>query len=179
MWGCSPHAPGNMGCCIPSDALAGIEKVQKTLKNCLESLGNRRRDFCDVGANAAPTPRQWQSHSHCALRAMPMQLRKGKQALRLKMRCCFFFFYCFFLRRKGITWDATSHVAEGVGEQPHKINTRISTRAKRNLGLNALRLRGGMGAAQAPISCHILCKPAQTLCRRGTIGCKDFAVLRG
>ena len=33
------------------------------------------------------------------------------------------------------------------GEQPHKINTRISTRARRNLGLNALRLRGGMGAA--------------------------------
>ena len=33
------------------------------------------------------------------------------------------------------------------GEQPHKINTRISTRARRNLGLNALRLRGGAGAA--------------------------------
>ena len=37
------------------------------------------------------------------------------------------------------------------GEQPHKINIRISTRASRNLGLNALRLRGGMGATQAPI----------------------------
>ena len=24
LWGCSPHTPGNMGCCIPSDALAGI-----------------------------------------------------------------------------------------------------------------------------------------------------------
>ena len=34
-------------------------------------------------------------------------------------------------------------------------------RARRNLGLNALRLRGGMGATQAPISSCTLCKPAQ------------------
>ena len=56
LWGCSPHAPGNMGCCIPSDALAGIEKVQKTLKNCLESLGTRRRDFAMWGLMPPPRP---------------------------------------------------------------------------------------------------------------------------
>ena len=44
------------------------------------------------------------------------------------------------------------------GEQLHKTNTRISTRARRNLGLNALRLRGGMGATQAPISSCRLCE---------------------
>ena len=74
-----------------------------------------------MGADAAPTPRQWQGHSHRALRAMPMQLRKGKQALRLKMRCCVFFFYCFFPAPQGAIWDATSYVAGGVGRAAPQI----------------------------------------------------------
>ena len=62
LWGCSPHAPGNMGCCIPSDALPGIKKVQKKLKNSLKCLGNWCRGFwmwslCFVGL-LAPRPRQ-------------------------------------------------------------------------------------------------------------------------
>ena len=67
-----------------------------------------------MGADAAPTPRQWQGHSHRALRAMPMQLRKGKQALRLKMRCYVFFFYCFFLRREA-QFRINIHCCRGRG----------------------------------------------------------------
>ena len=44
LWGCSPHAPGNMGCCIPSDALAGIK------------ASHIRKDSSYMGACAAPMP---------------------------------------------------------------------------------------------------------------------------
>ena len=39
LWGCSPHAPGNMGCCIPSDALAGINPAEMILENSAEVFG--------------------------------------------------------------------------------------------------------------------------------------------
>ena len=35
----------NAGCLIPNDALSGIKKVQKTLKNSVECLGSWRKDF--------------------------------------------------------------------------------------------------------------------------------------
>ena len=44
LWGCSPHAPGNMGCCIPSDALAGIK------------ASHIREESLYMGACAAPMP---------------------------------------------------------------------------------------------------------------------------
>ena len=66
------------------------------------------------------------------------------------------------------------------GEQPHKPkppHSKIFTLFSKNhfrrilcpkghpLGLNALRLRGGMGAAQAPIEGGICCEGAEGLCR--------------
>ena len=44
LWGCSPHAPGNIGCCIPSDALAGIK------------ASHIRRGSLYMGACVAPMP---------------------------------------------------------------------------------------------------------------------------
>ena len=38
LWGCSPHAPGNMGCCIPSDALLGINSVEMILESSIRML---------------------------------------------------------------------------------------------------------------------------------------------
>ena len=45
------------------------------------------------------------------------------------------------------------------------------------LGLNALRLRGGMGATRAPISSRTLCKPAQVfISARASYGRKRLLV---
>ena len=96
-----------------------------------------------------------------------------KQVLRLKMRCCVFFFIAFFLRRKAQFGMQHPMLPRAWGEQPHKAKTPyesiLASFSKRNrlcfikqfpssfmpegqnLGLNALRLRGGMGATQAPI----------------------------
>ena len=90
------------------------------------------------------------------------------------MRCCVFFFYCFFLRRKAQFGMQHPMLPGAWGEQPHKTNppheSTLAPFSKRNrlyfiknfrrilcpqghlLGLNALRLRGGMGATQALIS---------------------------
>ena len=75
-----------------------------------------------MGADAAPTPRQWQGHSHRALRAMPMQLRKEKQALRLKMVAVFSFSIAFFLRLKAQFGMQHPMLPGAWGEQPHKSN---------------------------------------------------------
>ena len=75
--------------------------------------------------------------------------------------------------RKGIAWDATSHVAGGVGRAAPQtkaptsknlyasfpnisssfsaFSTPVLCPQGHHLGLNALRLRGGMRAARAPI----------------------------
>ena len=45
LWGCSPHAPGNMGCCILKDALLS-RKASWVCKGC----------GSDMGACAAPMP---------------------------------------------------------------------------------------------------------------------------
>ena len=61
---------------------------------------------------------------------------------------CFFNVFCTFFMPARASLGMQHPMLPGVwGEQPHKMNTRISTRARHNLGLNALRLRGGMGAA--------------------------------
>ena len=45
LWGCSPHAPGNIGCCIPKDALLS-RKASRVCKG----------RSSDMGACAAPMP---------------------------------------------------------------------------------------------------------------------------
>ena len=102
--------------------------------------------------------------------ALPLPGRGGGISLHMKA------FVCYFLKslhkvyaRKGITWDATSHVAGGVGRAAPQTKALTSKNLCANfpniprcfstffapvlcpdghyLGLNALRLRGGHGAA--------------------------------
>ena len=80
------------------------------------------------------------------------------------------------------------------GEQPHKPkppHSKIFTPFSKNhfrrilcprghrLGLNALRLRGGMGAARAPISNCTPCKPAKSFCLKGHLLGSKALRLRG
>ena len=66
MWGCSPHTPGNIGCCIPNCASRRINKQRKGsvllrlfIKMCVSPVRNAQREWpCHcrgVGAASAPT----------------------------------------------------------------------------------------------------------------------------
>ena len=99
---------------------------------------------------------------------------KRKRGVTLENALLRFLFYCFFPTPQDAIWDATSYVAGGVGRAVPQTKAPTSKHLCANfpniprcfstfsapflcpkghhLGLNALRLRGGMGAAQAPIS---------------------------
>ena len=99
---------------------------------------------------------------------------KRKRGVTLENALLRFLFYCFFPTPQDAIWDATSYVAGGVGRAAPQTKAPTSKHLCANfpniprcfsmffapflcpkghrLGLNALRLRGGMGAAQAPIS---------------------------
>ena len=148
-----------------------------------------------MGADAAPTLRQWQGHSLCALRT-------GLTHIFMKRQSKTFPFRCLLMRREaqlGIKRPAFTRGVRGRrkpphragffakvrrfyarrasfgmqhpmlpgawGEQPHKRKPqhesirvafsknhfrRILCPKGHSLGLNALRLRGGAGAARAP-----------------------------
>ena len=128
LWGCSPHAPGNIGCCIPhgallsrkasrvckgcswiwgpapppcprvnagrlipNDALSGIKKVQKTLKNSVECLGSWRRGFWMWGlwfvGLLAPRPRQ-HGMLHPTWCSFEQKGFAGLQGVQLDMGAC-------------------------------------------------------------------------------------------
>ena len=80
-----------------------------------------------------------------------------------------------FYARKGILWDATFYVAGGVGRAApqtkalttHTLFSEGSCPKGCNLGLNALRLRGGAGATQAPAQGGILAKVRRFYARKG------------
>ena len=174
-----------------------------------------------MGADATPTPRQGQGHSHCALRARLTHIRKASSYMGAcvapmppRKRRAFNPKFCpsgikldgnCFMKQSRLRLENDARILSyGVfalwGCSPHALgnmgccipNCTLRRRKKatkrkyfappfhkkicasfmpegQNLGLNALRLREGMGAAQAPISSHILFNPGQTLCRRGTI----------
>ena len=87
IWGlASPPCPRvNAGRLIPNCALTGIKKVQKTLKNSLEYLGNWRRGFwmwgfCFVELLAPRPPATWDVASQIAPHGAGKSNRKRKHS---------------------------------------------------------------------------------------------------
>ena len=137
LWGCSPHAPGNMGCCIPNCASRrrkkAIEKKifcsafsQKICASfmsegqnlklnalCLRGgMGRRKPPYTTTLCECAQVLREAHDGSGPATAgAWRRHQPPHESTLALFSKIISPRSYA----RKGITWDATSTVAGGVG----------------------------------------------------------------
>ena len=100
LWGCSPHAPGNMGCCIPNCASRRRKKATKRKYFAPPFQKNMRKFYARRAEFGIKRPAFTWGHGGGAsphIRTTPLANPRSLSA------------------QKSTLWDATSYVAGGVG----------------------------------------------------------------